>query len=345
MVKIWPRSSNSRVIGFIIQVFIMPIIPNSSFKVPFWLINEHWQTIMPAVIRNPKKLNYTRERITTRDQDFLDLDFICNNRNRIAILSHGLEGHSDKNYMRAMARYFYRHGWDTLSWNCRSCSGELNLTPKLYHHGATEDLADVIHYVLEKGYAQIVLVGFSLGGSLVVKYLGENGANVPAEIVCGIAFSIPCQLGSCAARMSDPVNKFYLNRFLTKLKAKIVLKTEQFPGLFDISDIDKISSFYEFDSRFTAPLYGFSSAKDFYNYSSAGNYIEGIQKPTLLINSLNDPMFPDDCYPFEIAAHHQYFHLETPARGGHMGYWWPGISEGWAEQRALRFVNEIVGNQ
>ena len=323
----------------------MPIIQDSSLKTPFWLVNEHWQTILPAVIRNPKRLSYTRERIATRDQDFLDLDFIYNNHNRIAILSHGLEGHSDKNYVRAMARYFNRHDWDTLSWNCRSCSGEMNRTPKLYHHGATEDLEVVVRYVLEKGYAQIVLVGFSLGGSLVVKYLGENGANVPDEIVCGIAFSIPCQLGSCAATMSNPANRFYLNRFLTKLKAKIMLKATQFPGLFDTFDIDKISSFYEFDSRFTAPLYGFPSAEAFYNYASAGNYIEGIQKPTLLVNSLNDPMFPDDCYPFEIAVNHRYFHLETPARGGHMGYWWPGLVEGWAEQRALSFVHEIVGER
>jgi hypothetical protein len=321
----------------------MPIISRSDYKPPFWLVNEHWETILPALTRNPEKLSYSRERIATRDLDFLDLDFVYHGNNRIVVLSHGLEGHSDKYYMRSMARHFHHSGWDSLSWNCRSCSEEINLKPKLYHHGATEDLEDVIHYVLSKGYRQIVLIGFSLGGSLVVKYLGENGSKTPPEIVCGVTFSIPCQLGSCAREMSNPANKFYLNRFLKKLKYKIKQKAAQFPDLFNLQKIEFISDFPSFDSHFTAPLYGFDTADDFYTYASAGNYIEGIQTPTLLVNSLNDPMFPADCYPFIEAKDHRYFHLETPKYGGHIGYWWPWNKTSWAEKRALEFVSEIMG--
>jgi len=321
----------------------VPILTQSDYKAPFFLINEHWETIVPAMIRNPGKLHYTRERITTRDEDFLDLDFVYKNRDRIVILSHGLEGHSDKYYMRGMAQYFLSRGWDTLSWNCRSCSGEINLTPKLYHHGATEDLEDVINHVLTKNYKQITLIGFSLGGSLVVKYLGENGNKTPDEIQCGVAVAIPCQLGSCAHEMSKPGNRFYLNRFLTKLKAKVRQKSIQFPDVFNISGIDKISSFPEFDTQITAPLYGFNTANEFYTYASAGNYIENIKTPTLLVNSLNDPMFPDDCYPYEIAEKHPYFFLETPERGGHMGYWWTGKKASWIEKRAFDFISSITG--
>ncbi len=319
----------------------MPIIAKSDYKPPFWLINEHWETILPALIRNPEKLNYSRERITTRDDDFLDLDFVYQGNSKIVILSHGLEGHSDKYYMRSMASHFHHLHWDSLSWNCRSCSEQINLTPKLYHHGATEDLADVIQHVVSKGYQQIALIGFSLGGSLVVKYLGENSYKTPPEICCGIAYSIPCQLGSCARKMSDPSNKFYLNRFLKKLKDKVRRKATQFPDLFTLEGIDSISDFPSFDARFTAPLYDFSTVDEFYTYASAGNYIDDIKTPTLLINSLNDPMFPEDCYPYHQAKDHPNFHLETPKYGGHIGYWWPGKKISWAEKRALEFVSDI----
>lgn len=319
----------------------MPIISQSDYHPPFWLLNAHWETILPAIVRKPKAPPFKRERISTRDEDFLDLDFVNANNEQIVILSHGLEGHSQKNYMHGMASYFFNHGWDTLSWNCRSCSEEINLTAKLYHHGATEDLEDVIKHVIKKNYKQIALIGFSLGGSLVVKYLGENGKNTPTEIIGGVAFSIPCQLGSCAREMSRPDNAFYLKRFLTKLKAKIKTKAIQFPEIFILNGIDSISNFPEFDTQFTAPLYGFDSADSFYRYASAGNYIEGIDRPTLLVNSLNDPMFPEDCYPYEAARDHKYFFLQTPEKGGHMGYWWPGKKVSWMEQRALSFISEI----
>lgn len=321
----------------------MPILSHSSFKSPFWLANEHWETILPGLMRNPKKLNYTRERITTKDSDFLDLDFVYAGNQRIVILSHGLEGHSDKYYMRGMALEFQRNGWDTLSWNCRSCSEETNLTPKLYHHGATADLIDVVNHVISKGYDQIVLIGFSLGGSLVVKYMGEHNNHIPNEIKGGIAFSIPCQLGSCAKKLSEPRNKIYLDRFLNKLKNKIKVKAMQFPDLFNLNGLEKIDNFYDFDTRYSAPINGFQSAEEFYTYASAGNYIDGIKLPTLLVNSLNDPMFPEDCYPYDLADGQTNFYLETPEEGGHLGYWWPGLKTSWAEQRAGEFVRDIIG--
>ncbi len=318
----------------------MPVIKHSTYKAPFWLYNNHIETIVPGILRKPKPLPYQRHRITTRDGDFLDLDYLQNSNYRIAILSHGLEGHSDKYYMRGMAHALQNAQWDVCSWNCRSCSQDINLTPKLYHHGATEDLEEVIMHSKPMEYKQILLVGFSMGGSLTIKYLGENGKNLPKEIIGGIAFSTPCQLGSCAKQLSDPDNKLYLNRFLGKLKNKIKVKAEQFPDIIETSGIDAINSFYEFDSRYSAPLSGFSNVEEFYSYASASNYIDGIKRPTLLVNSINDPMFPDDCYPFEQAKNHPFFYLETPQNGGHMGYWRPGQKQSWAEKRTLEFIKE-----
>lgn len=325
------------------QTLRMPIVQNTSYNAPFWLYSNHIETLLPALLRKPKPLDYKRQRINTQDNDFLDLDFVFNSNDRIVILSHGLEGNSERYYMLGMAHKFINHDWDVLSWNCRSCSGEINLTPKLYHHGATEDLEEVIKEVISMGYKKIILIGFSLGGSLVVKYFGENGWHVPSEILAGVAFSIPCQLGSCANKLSDPDNKFYLNRFLNKLKAKIKLKAEQFPDIFDLEGIDEINDFYSFDTKYSAPLYGFKNVEDFYTNASAGNYIEGIKVPTLLVNSLNDPMFPDDCYPYKEAKNHEYFYLETPKKGGHLGYWRPGQKESWIDKRAYQFVIDVTG--
>ncbi len=321
----------------------MPLIKESTYRAPFWLYSNHMETIIPGILRRPKPLAYQRHRITTRDSDFLDLDYLQNSNNRIAVLSHGLEGHSDKYYMRGMAHALHNTNWDVCSWNCRSCSKEINLTPRLYHHGATEDLEEVIMHVKSMGYGQILLVGFSMGGSLTIKYLGENGSNLPDGIIGGIAFSTPCQLGSCARQLSAAGNRLYLDRFLTKLKNKIRVKAAQFPNIIDASGIDAISSFYEFDSRYSAPLSGFTTAEEFYSYASAGNYIEGIERPTLLVNSINDPMFPGDCYPYKQAKDHPYFYLETPGKGGHMGYWRPGQKQSWAEKRALEFIEEHLG--
>ena len=110
-----------------------------------------------------------------------------------------------------------------------------------------------------------------------------------------------------------------------------------------MNGIDEINNFYDFDTRYTVPLYGFTTVEDFYAYASAENYIDGIQTPTLLVNSKNDPMFPDDCYPYDKAKDHRYFHLETPQRGGHLGYWWPGLKSSWAEKRAIQFVTDVIG--
>ncbi len=321
----------------------MPLIDKSSYKTPFWLRSEHWETILPALIRRPPKPPYQRERITTTDGDFLDLDYVQRGHEKIVILSHGLEGHSGKAYITGMANKFLKNQWDVLAWNCRSCSGEMNCTPGLYHHGATEDLEEVVNHAIDMGYKTIVLIGFSLGGSLTLKYFGERGEQAPPQVAGGVTFSVPVQLGPCALKLSEPDNKVYLKRFLRKLKKKIKLKAEQFPDKFTLNGVDVIDNFYEFDGKISAPLYNFESADAFYNYASAGNYIEGIRRPVLLVNALNDPMLPEECYPYELAKNHEFFYLETPARGGHVGFWRPGQKENRAEKRAYEFVTDVIG--
>jgi predicted alpha/beta-fold hydrolase len=318
----------------------MPIIHSSYSNPPFYLFNSHLETIVPSLFRKIEG-TYERERLELTDGDFLDLDWMRGHQGKLVIISHGLEGNSERHYSKGVAHYFYQRGWDALAWNCRGCSGEMNRLPRFYHHGATEDIAAVIDHALRKKYTQIALIGFSMGGSMSLKYIGERKDKLPPEIKSTVVFSVPCDLGSSARELDKPNKKFYLNRFLKKLEKKIKMKSQKFPDLISIDGFEKIKTFRDFDNRYTAPLHGFSDADDFYNKASSGPYLSSIKIPSLIVNALNDPFLPDACYPFDVAKTHPFVHLETPERGGHVGFSLAGKSESWMEVRAFEFVHSI----
>ncbi|HCZ37623.1 MAG TPA: alpha/beta hydrolase [Cytophagales bacterium] len=312
----------------------MPLI-QSAYKAPFYLFNPHLETVVPSLFRKVTGA-YQRERLELTDGDFLDLDWMQQQRDRLVIISHGLEGNSERHYTKGMATYFFANGWDALAWNCRGCSGEMNRLPRFYHHGATEDLAAVIDHAIEKNYKHIVLVGFSMGGSMTLKYLGER---FPSEVIkSAITFSVPCDLGSSASELDKPQNKFYLNRFLKKLEKKIQAKANQFPNLLSAKNFETVTTFREFDTRYTAPLHGFADATDFYTRASCNPHLENIKLPVLLVNANNDPFLPEACYPIELAKQHTNLYLEMPARGGHVGFSLAGNKTNWMEVRALEFA-------
>jgi predicted alpha/beta-fold hydrolase len=318
----------------------MPLVAKSSYRAPWYLLNGHLETIVPSMTRKVKGVNYDRERLELSDGDFIDLDWLGNKSNKLIIIAHGLEGNSDRHYSKGMAKYFFQRGWNSLAWNCRSCSGEMNRLPRFYHHGATEDLAELIAYVIaKKQFEMIVLVGFSMGGSMTLKYLGEQ-RELPKEIKAGVVFSVPCHLGSSAKELDKPSKKFYLNRFLKKLGKKIKVKSELFPDFISHNGYEAITTFEEFDNRYTAPLHGFENADDFYQRASSLNYLSTIITPTLLVNALNDPFLPRLCFPTETAKDHSHLFLETPERGGHTGFTLAGKKENWMEVRAFEFISQ-----
>lgn len=326
---------------FYISLFAMSVIQESTYLAPFYMLNGKMETILPRVFRRVAGLSYQRERMDTSDEDFLDLDWIRSGYDQLVILSHGLEGSSERTYVKGMAKLFNRQGWDILAWNCRSCSGEMNRQLKLYHHGDTGDLEEVIAYVLSKyAYRKVVLIGFSMGGSLVLKYLGEQSNRVPKEIKAAVAISVPCNLGASARAFSTKGNGFFRRRFLRKLKKKMLIKAAQFPGKVNIQGIDEIEHFIDFDNQFTAPINGFKDADDFYRHSSCENHLDGIKTNALLLNARNDPMLPEACFPADIAAEHPYLWLEMPLRGGHVGFTSTSGSFAWSEIRALEFIAE-----
>jgi uncharacterized protein len=320
----------------------MPLIQNSSYSHPLWMANSHLQTIWPSMFRKIDGVKYERERILFSDNDFTDLDWIATGNKKLVILAHGLEGNSDRHYMKGMAKHFSTHGWDVLAWNCRSCSGEINNAPRLYHHAATDDLEFVIQHALSKQkFEHIALVGFSMGGSLILKYLGERN-EVPAAIKASSVFSVPCHLGDSAFLLDQRKNSFYRNRFIKKLKYKIALKSVQYPELFPAQYIEKVKYFKEFDEIYTAPAHGFKSADDFYQKASAINYIPYINRPTLIVNADNDPFLPDSCYPRDIVAGHEHVFLEIPPSGGHVGFTLGNKKYNYMESRALNFISETI---
>ncbi len=320
----------------------MPIIPSGYHHAPFYLLTGHWETIFPAIVRRIPGVNYQRERLELKDGDFLDLDWLKNKNKKLVILVHGLEGNTDRHYMKGMARYLSKNQHDVLAMNCRSCSEEMNRHLRLYNHGETGDLGEVIdHAVQNFSYREIYLVGFSMGGSIILNYLGQRGSNVPNSLKAAATFSVPTDLHGSVRILDEPALSFYRKRFHRMLTDKIKRKALQFPDQIDVSGIESFEKWSDFDDRYSAPINGYKDANDFYTNGSANNYIAGISIPTLLVNSLNDPILTPSCFPKALAKSNPNFHLEITERGGHVGFSWPGKKFAWSEWRALDFFSGV----
>ena len=309
----------------------------SSYQPPFFLFNAHLETIYPALLRRVPLQAYTRERIATPDQDFLDLDWIKQDAGRLVIISHGLEGNSQRSYIKGMARMCLASNFDVLTWNYRGCSEEMNRELRFYHSGATDDVGVVVNHAIACGYTNITLIGFSLGGNLTLKYIGEQ--QPPKEVKKAVAFSVPLDLHSSCIQISRPSNRIYSERFLKSLKKKIITKAV-FRKELDIKGIDAIASLIEFDDHFTAPIHGFKNAVDYYTQSSSLQFLTRITIPALIINAQNDPFLSKDCYPTATLHDHPFVRFESPAYGGHVGF--AQFNKNglyWSEERAMEFIN------
>lgn len=307
------------------------------------MFNRHIETMVPALLRKPKNIpSYQRERLETKDGDFLDIDWARNKKDRLVIISHGLEGNSEKPYMRGMGRAFYDKYWDVLAWNYRGCSGELNRTNRFYHSGATGDLEFVIEHAVDQGYEQIVLVGFSLGGNLTLKYLGESDTKKYKQVMKACVFSVPIDLAGCSIEINKPHNFLYSLRFLRSLNKKVRNKLASAPDFMGIKKFRNAKSVYQFDDIITAPLHGFEGADDYYNRCSSRNFIKDITIPTLVVNAINDPFLSKSCYETTFFEKSNCVFFETPLHGGHVGfseYNKDGLF--WSEKRALEWVENI----
>lgn len=319
----------------------MPLL-ESTYRPPRGFANGHLQSIWPAVVRRVPAVPWKRERIPTPDDDFLDLDIWAQGGRRVVVLSHGLEGNANQPYIRGMAHAFHRAGWDVVAWNCRGCSGEVNRQLRFYHSGSSDDLGTVVDHVLATDrWPQVALVGFSLGGNQTLKYLGEQGDAVDARLVGAVAFSVPCDLAASSVRLGEWQNRIYMARFMKTLREKVRRKERSFPGQLALEGLDEMRTFRQFDDRYTAPLHGFADAEDYWQQCGSVRFLADIRVPALMVNAADDPFLAGGCFPREQAEASEWFHLEVPRHGGHVGF----VSRGgtyWSEARARAFLEQTV---
>ena len=324
----------------------MPLIENINYQPPFIYRNTHFNTIYTALLRPLFQIKYERERIEMPDGDFVDLDWSRVGSDNLLICVHRLEGHARKPYIRGMMHYFNQQhngaaGWDAMGINLRSCSGEDNRLLSGYHSGNSEDLDWIVNSIIaEKKYKKIVIIGFSIGGNIVLKYAGEKGTNIPLEVTHVLGLSVPTELTSCSLEFEKSKNWIYLQQFLLSLKPKALNKAKRFPGSFDLKKTLKARTFREFDSAYTGPINGFEDCFDYWEKASCLPLLKNITIPTLLINAKDDTFLAPECFPYEVAQQNPHFHLEITAKGGHLGFMSPD-NKGylWTEHRCWDFVN------
>ncbi|RDY59643.1 YheT family hydrolase [Flagellimonas nanhaiensis] len=310
----------------------------TAYLPPFLLRSGHLSTIYFGLFRKVNGIVQKRERMELSDGDFIDLDWSSSSTptSKLAIILHGLEGNAQRPYITGSAKLFNQNGFDACSVNLRGCSGEPNRLYRSYHSGATEDLIEIIEHVLQtKNYSQVYLKGFSLGGNLILKYLGE-GNTVPQQIKGAVAISAPCSLSSSCEQLLSPKNILYARRFKKHLIGKLREKQPLFPDLILDSDISKIRTLKDFDDVYTSRAHGFKDAMDYYHKCSSLQFLPNINLPTLIINAKNDSFLGPECYPFQEAANNPHLHLEVPQYGGHVGFWGKNNIT-YTEKRALDF--------
>ncbi len=316
---------------------------NASFRSPWYLFNGHLQTVIPSLFRKVP-VNYSRERLELADGDFLDLDWQKQaNNSKLVVITHGLEGDSSRHYVTGVVKALEVRGFDALAWNCRSCSGEINRLPRFYHHGDASDLKTVLEYAVTKHYSEIYLVGFSMGGSLTVRYLAENNSSLSPKIKSAVVASVPLDLVSSVVELDKKGKRFYQARFLRKLSKKIELKSSMYPGHSIINHTDykkRIENFADFDNTFTAPLHGYTNALDFYTRASVKPLLGQISIPLTIIQALNDPFLTPECLEIDSSNPSQFVSLILTKLGGHVGFVQSGKYHTFVEEFALKkFTN------
>lgn len=301
----------------------------ASFRPAWWLSGPHLQTLWSPFFRAAPRLARQRERLWLADGDFLDLDWHGPHApdTPLVLVLHGLTGSSSSLYVLGLQRQLAERGWASVALNWRGCSGEPNRLPRAYHSGASDDLAEVVtHLRAQRPLAALYAAGYSLGGNVLLKYLGESGADSPLQ--GAVAVSVPYRLDQCADRIALGFSRIYQRHFMRAMRAYVETKQQHFLrlGLEEhvrhlraLGPLEGLRTFWDFDGQVTAPLHGFADAADYYRRASSRYYLGGIRVPTLLIQSADDPFvfrhsLPE---PGELSARTR---MELHARGGHVGF-------------------------
>ncbi len=302
------------------------------FRPALGLTNPHVQTIAGKLMRPDLELPLWRERLETPDGDFLDLDFAFDPADAgdpaapIVVLLHGLEGNARRRYMKHTYRALLRHGLRPVGLNFRGCSGEANRAARAYHSGETGDLRFVLDHLAGRyPDAPRAVLGYSLGGNVALKLLGEEGAEGGANdgrVQAGAAVSVPFDLaaGADALEQSWLGRAIYTRYFLRTLVPKTLAKAELLADRVDLEAVPRARTIREFDDALTAPLHGFDGAADYYERSSSRRFISDIAVPTLVVHSCDDPFLPASAIPDAALDANPAITPLITGTGGHQGY-------------------------
>jgi uncharacterized protein len=317
----------------------------------WWVPGAHLQTLWGKLVRPSPALETVRERWDTPDSDEIEVQRVLSPRGdapvRLLVL-HGLEGTVRSHYLRGMLARARNHGWAADALIFRGCNGEVNRVPRMYHSGETTDLDFVVHRLVSEHPGQpLVLAGFSLGGNVLLKWLGERGKDLPTEVRAAVAVSVPFDLEQGARKLERGFSRLYTWHFLKSLRRKALAKLRHFPGLFDAHALARATSLYEFDDCVTSPVHGFASAHDYYSRSSSKQFLPGIRRPTLLISSYDDPFLPPEVLNdvLMVARNNGSIQAEFHTKGGHVGFVSgrsPLRPHYHAEERAIEFLTRNI---
>jgi predicted alpha/beta-fold hydrolase len=329
---------------------VAPAAPSvgAAFSPPWWARNGHVQTVWGPLFRTDR-LPLRRERLSTPDGDFVDLDWLDADSAAAAptlLVLHGLEGSSRSHYVSGLLRAGQAAGWTGVAFNFRSCSGELNRLPRFYHSGETGDLAWVVGSLAARAPGvPIGAVGVSLGGNVLLKWLGEVGETAPRELMGAAGISVPFDVAACARVLDRGLRRLvYARNFLRTMRSKVVEKARRYPGFVDVRAMRRARTFARYDRIVTAPLNGFRDEVDYWTSSSSGPYLARVRRPILLLSAQDDPIVPGRTLP-RPGDLPPNIRAEFTACGGHAGFLegrWPWRASSWAERRAVEFLTSLL---
>ena len=314
-----------------------------TFHPAWWCRGPHAQTLWGALFRPIPPVPLRRERWETPDGDFLDVDRVEGARHAPAlIVLHGLEGSSRSKPVLGLMAAAHHAGWEALGVNFRSCSGEPNRLRRAYHGGDSAELGWVVDRVIAQDPARAIgCVGVSLGGNVLLKYLGERGERVPHQVRAAGAISAPFDLGIAVRYVERSMSQPYMRHLLRSLKQKTLAKLARYPDLVDPARLRAVRTLAEFDHLVTGPIHGFPDGQTYWRFSSSVGTLRAIQRPTLLINAEDDPFFPAEALPTRAVRENPALRAAFVRDGGHVGFLagvWPGRPVPWAENQTMAFL-------
>ncbi|HET7032403.1 MAG TPA: alpha/beta fold hydrolase [Casimicrobiaceae bacterium] len=316
--------------------------PLPQYRSPAWLRGGHAQTIWPYLLPRPA-VRFRRERIETPDGDFWDFDWLDapqTSRAPLVALFHGLEGSSDSHYARSLMALLAERRLRGVVAHYRGCSGELNRLPRAYHSGDHEELDAMLGAIRERIPASVPIyaVGVSVGGSVLINWLGRQKEAAGRSVAAAAAVSTPLDLEAAGIAIAKGLNRIYTHNFLSTLKPKSLAMARRFPGLLDDTRIRRARSLRAFDDAVTSLLHGFADATDYWRRASSKPWLANVAVPTLVLNAKNDPFVPRETLPCPEEVSGDVL-LVQPEHGGHAGFLtgsFPGRLD-WMPRRLLDF--------